>query len=130
LVNGGTHQVIVWQALEQDQTVLQLNSESLVKELSLLLIGVNVVAFILYQVVELLGLLIHRMVSLAQIQELRKLVAHGAHWQEVATECHTELIPWHMVICWQCCSVRCPPGPCWTSEVLGGIKSLMVLYAV
>jgi hypothetical protein len=50
-----------------------------VKELSLLLIGVNVVAFILYQVVELLGLLIHRMVSLAQIQELRKLAAHGAH---------------------------------------------------
>jgi hypothetical protein len=34
-----------------------------VKELSLLLIGVNVVAYVLYQVVELLAILIHKMVS-------------------------------------------------------------------
>jgi hypothetical protein len=47
--------------------VLQLNCRPLVKELGRLLIGVNVVAFELRQVVELLGVLINRMVTLAQI---------------------------------------------------------------
>jgi hypothetical protein len=47
--------------------VLQLNCGPLAKELGRLLIGVNVVAFELRQVVELLGVLINRMVTLAQI---------------------------------------------------------------
>jgi hypothetical protein len=59
--------------------VLQLNCEPRAKELSLLLIGVNVVASVLCLVVELLGVLINQIVPLAQIQELRKLAAHGAH---------------------------------------------------
>jgi hypothetical protein len=45
--------------------VLQLNCEPLAKELDLLLIGVNVVASVLCQVVELLGLLIDWVVPLA-----------------------------------------------------------------
>jgi hypothetical protein len=50
--------------------VLQLDCEPFVKKLGLLRIGVNVVTTVLCQVVELLGVLIHRMVLLAQIQEL------------------------------------------------------------
>jgi hypothetical protein len=49
---------------------MQLYSEPLAKELSLLLIGVNVVASILCQVVELLGILIDCVVPLSLIQEL------------------------------------------------------------
>jgi hypothetical protein len=49
---------------------MQLNCEPLVKELGLLLIGVNVVTTVLCQVVELLRVLIHRTIPLAQIQEL------------------------------------------------------------
>jgi hypothetical protein len=49
---------------------MQLNCEPLVKELGLLLIGVNVVTTVLCQVVELLRVLIHRKIPLAQIQEL------------------------------------------------------------
>jgi hypothetical protein len=51
----------------------------LVKGLGLLLISVNVVASVLCQVVELLGVLIHRMVPLEQIEELKKLAGHGAY---------------------------------------------------
>jgi hypothetical protein len=47
--------------------VLQLNCEPLAIELDLVLIGVNVVTPTLCQVVELLGVLIHRTVPLAQI---------------------------------------------------------------
>jgi hypothetical protein len=70
---------------------------------------------VLCQVVELLSVLIDRMVPLAQIQELRKLVVHCARLHVVTTEGNVELIPWYMVICGQCYSVRCRPGPNWTS---------------
>jgi hypothetical protein len=64
--------------LGENQAILQLNCEPFAKELSLHLISVNVVTPVLCQVVELLGVLIHIMVPLAQIQELTKLVVHGA----------------------------------------------------
>jgi hypothetical protein len=49
-----------------------------VKELALLLIGVNVVASTLCQVVELWGILLDCVVPLSQIHEIRKLVKHCA----------------------------------------------------
>jgi hypothetical protein len=49
---------------------MQLNCEPLTKELGLLLIHVNVVASVLCQIVELLGVVIHRTVPLVQVQEL------------------------------------------------------------
>jgi hypothetical protein len=47
-----------------------LYGEPLAEELSLFLISINVVASILCQVDELLGVLIDRVVSLSEIQEL------------------------------------------------------------
>jgi hypothetical protein len=58
--------------------ILQLNSEPLAKELSLLHIRINMVAPVLRQIVEFLNILIDRAASLAQIQKLRKLAAHSA----------------------------------------------------
>jgi hypothetical protein len=58
---------------------MQLNIERLEIELSLLSITVNMVITVLCQVVELLGVLIHRTVPLTQLQELNKLAAHSAH---------------------------------------------------
>jgi hypothetical protein len=49
----------------EDQAVLQLNCEPLAKELELLPVSVNVVASVLRQVVDLLGVLINRMVPLS-----------------------------------------------------------------
>jgi hypothetical protein len=50
--------LIVGWVRREKQMVLQLNCERLVKELSLLLIGVNVVDSVLCQVVELQSVLI------------------------------------------------------------------------
>jgi hypothetical protein len=76
-----------------------------VKEHGLLFISIDMVAPILHQVVELLGVLIDRMIPLAQIQKLSKLAVHYAHRQVVAMKGSAEHTPWHMVICWQCGSV-------------------------
>jgi hypothetical protein len=62
----------------KNEAVLQLNCEPLAIELNLLLVGVIVVTTVLCQVVELMGVLVDRMISLAQIQELRKLAANCA----------------------------------------------------
>jgi hypothetical protein len=91
--------------------VLQLVIEPFAIELDLLSISVNMVPIILCQVVKLLSVVIHRMVPLAQLQELDKLAVHSARWQVVTTECDTKLIPCHVVVCKQCCSKQHPPGP-------------------
>jgi hypothetical protein len=72
-------------------------------ELSLLSISFNMVPTVLWQVVKLLSVVIHRTVPLVQLQDLNKLVVHSACCQVVTTECNTELIPHHVVIYWQCC---------------------------
>jgi hypothetical protein len=58
--------------------ILQLNSEPLAKELSLLCISIHMVTLVLCQIVEFLNVLIDRMISLVQMQKLCKLVAHCA----------------------------------------------------
>jgi hypothetical protein len=63
----------------ENQTILQLNSEPLVKELGLLCIRINMVNSLLHQIIEFLNILVDRVVPLAQIQKLCKLVAHSAH---------------------------------------------------
>jgi hypothetical protein len=62
----------------ENQTILQLNSEPLMKELDLLCISINMVTPVLCQVVELLDVLIDRTVPLVQIQKLCKLAVHCA----------------------------------------------------
>jgi hypothetical protein len=58
--------------------ILQLNSEPLAKELSLLRITINMVNPVLCQIVEFLNILVDRAVPLTLIQKLRKLTAHSA----------------------------------------------------
>jgi hypothetical protein len=58
--------------------IMQLNSEPLPKELGHLFISINMVTPVLFQVVELLGVLIDSAVPLVQIQKLCKLIAHYA----------------------------------------------------
>jgi hypothetical protein len=48
----------------------------------------------------------------------------------VTTESGVKLAPWHMMVCWKCGGVRCPLGPCWTSELLSCIQSLLILCTV
>jgi hypothetical protein len=79
LVNSSTCQLIVWQVLGENQTILQQNSEPLAKKLSLLHISINMVSLVLRQIVEFLNILVDRAVPLEQIQKLRKLAAHSAH---------------------------------------------------
>jgi hypothetical protein len=62
----------------RESAIMQLNSEPLVKKLSLLCISINMVSPVLRQIVEFLDILVDRAASLAQIQKLRKLAAHSA----------------------------------------------------
>jgi hypothetical protein len=58
--------------------VLELYIEPYVIELDLLSIRVNMVPTVLCHVVKLLSVVIHRLVPLAQLQELNKLVVNSA----------------------------------------------------
>jgi hypothetical protein len=53
--------------MEENQTILQLNSEPLAKEFGLLCIGIHLVTPVLYQIIEFLNVHIDRSVSLVQI---------------------------------------------------------------
>jgi hypothetical protein len=53
----------------------------------------------------LFAVLIDSVVPLTRVKELSQVVVHEARGEEVAMEISAELIPWNMMISWQCDSV-------------------------
>jgi hypothetical protein len=80
------------------ETVAELSVEAPPEPVSLLFINVSMVACILTQVIESLGVLQHGTTSLSECQKLIKLAVHDAWWYVMPPECRLELSPLnHMV---------------------------------
>jgi hypothetical protein len=75
LVDGCTSQLVVRQARELHQALLQMDGESYTVQVGLLFIHVDVVCDILSQGVELPGVVIHCMVPLLKVLKLLQLAA-------------------------------------------------------
>jgi hypothetical protein len=79
LVNGCTCQLIVRQAREMHQALLQVDGEPCMVEVVLLIIYVDVICAILSQGVELPCVVKYTAVSLLKVQQLLQLVAEQTH---------------------------------------------------
>jgi hypothetical protein len=79
LVNGCTCQLVVRQAREMHQALLQMDGESCTVQVDLLFIRVDVVCAILSQGVELPRVVEYTMVPLLKVQELLQLAAEQTY---------------------------------------------------
>jgi hypothetical protein len=99
--------------VEQNQALLKLSTKSLLEQLCLLFISVNMMSTVLSQVVELLAILIDTVGPLLQVQKLLLLVVHETRWNVLKSG-----------------SVSSPPSSYRASKLLGGMHSLFVLCVV
>jgi hypothetical protein len=84
--------------------VAELSTEASPKLVPLLLIYVSMIACILTQVIEGLGILQHCMIPLSKCQKLIKLVVHDACRYVMPSEWCLEVSPFHHVVNW--CNTR------------------------
>jgi hypothetical protein len=79
LVNGCTCQLVVWQAREMHQALLQMDSEPYMEQVGLLFIRVDVVWLVLSKSVELPHVVEYIVVPLLKVQELLQLAVEQTH---------------------------------------------------
>jgi hypothetical protein len=100
------------------ETVTELSVEASPKPVSLLLISVSMVAFVLTQVIESLGVLQHGTTPLSECQKLIELAVHDACWYVMPSESRLELSRLNHVVGrvhGEEVVPPCPSGPtsCW-----------------
>jgi hypothetical protein len=99
--------------------VTELSVEAPPEPVSLLLISVSMVAYVLTQVIESLGVLQHGTTSLSECQKLVELAVHDAHWYVMPSECCLELSPLNHVVGSLHGEVMVPPCPSGPMKLLG-----------
>jgi hypothetical protein len=95
---------------------MDLSAEAPPESVPLLLISVSMVACILTQVIESLGVLQHGTTLLSECQKLIELAVHDACWYVIPPECCFELSPLNQV------SAGCMARR-WSHHVLAGPRS-------
>jgi hypothetical protein len=85
------------------------------------------IARVLTEIVESLGILENCTCPLSKSQELIQLPVHESFWNMVAPECSLELIPSDNLISWEHAKVVIPPKTCRTAKLLRG-KASFVLF--
>jgi hypothetical protein len=98
LINGCTCQLVVRQAREMHQALLQMDGEPCTVQVGLLFIRVNMVCAILSQGVELPRVVEYTVVPLLKVLELLQLDAEQTCRWVMCTEDSTEVIPCNMVV--------------------------------
>jgi hypothetical protein len=96
----------------------------------LLLVGVHLIRRVLYQMVELLGVVVYGSSSLLEVHELLVLLPHHACGDVVGAEGIAELSPRHLVIRGVSGGVVGPPCAGVTPQLLHGEEGLLHLGAV
>jgi hypothetical protein len=96
----------------------------------LLIISVHLVWRILCQVVEQLGVVMHRPSTLLYIHEFLVFLSHHACWNVVGTKSDVELGPRHLVVCGASGGVVGPPRAGVATQLLCGEEGLLHLHAV
>jgi hypothetical protein len=96
----------------------------------LLIIGVHLVRHIPCQVVEQLGVVMHRPSTLLYVHERMVFLSHHACWNVVGVERVAELSPRHLVVCEASGGVVGPPHAGVTTQLLCGEEGLLHFRAV
>jgi hypothetical protein len=103
---------------------VELSVEAPPEPISLLLISVSMVACVLTQIIESLGVLQHGTTSLSECQKLIELAVHDACQYMMPSECRLELFPLNHVVGWLQGKEMVPPCPIGPTKLLGGEKDL------
>jgi hypothetical protein len=130
LLNGGAHKLVQGAAPKQRQVLSKHRTEPLTEQHHLLLLGVDVVGAILWEVVKPLAVLVDTPRTLLQVQELLKLVSHQAPGYVVSMKGLAELSPRHLVAILKISEVACPPSTGGPMKLLGHIQTLLELGIV
>jgi hypothetical protein len=103
---------------------MELSTEASPEFVSLLLIGVSMVACVLTQVIESLGILQHCMASLSECQKFIELAIHYAYWYVMPSEFCLELSPLNHVVNRLHSEEMVPPCSSGPTKLLGGETDL------
>jgi hypothetical protein len=98
LVDGCTYQLVIRQAREMHQALLQMDGEPCMVQVDLLFIRVDMVCVILSQDVELPHVVEYTVVVLLMVQELLHLAMEQTCRYVMCTKASTEFISWNIVI--------------------------------
>jgi hypothetical protein len=104
--------------------VTELSTKAPLESVSLLLIGISMVACILTQVIESLGVLQHYTASLSECQKLIELAVHDACWYVMPSKCCLELSSLNHVVNRLHSEKMVPPCPCGSTKLLGSETDL------
>jgi hypothetical protein len=99
---------------------MELSVEAPPEPVSLLLISVSMVACVLTQVIESLGVLQHGTTSLSECQKLVELTVHDACWYMMPSECRLELFPLNHMVGRLHGEEMVPPCPSGSTKLLDG----------
>jgi hypothetical protein len=103
-------------------TVTELSTEASPESISLLLIGVSMVAYVLTQDIEGLGVLQHCTTSLSECQKLIELAIHDVCWYVMPSKSYLEISPLDHVVNWLHSEEMVPPCSSGPTKLLGGKK--------
>jgi hypothetical protein len=103
---------------------MELSTEAPPESISLLLIRVSMIACVLIQVIESLGVLQHCMTPLSECQKFIELAVHDAYWYVMPFECCLELPPLNHVVNRLHSEEMVPPCPRGPTKLLGGETDL------
>jgi hypothetical protein len=103
---------------------MELSAEAPPESVSLLLISVSMVACVLTQVIESLGVLQHGMTPLSECQKLIELAIHDACCYVMLSKCYFELSPLNHVVSRLHGEEMVPPCPSGPMKLLGGETDL------
>jgi hypothetical protein len=124
LRDGHVDQLIVVVGPDCVETVTELSIETSPEPVSLLLIGVSMVACVLTQVIESLGVLQHCTALLSECQKLIDLAVHDACWYVMPSESCFEFSPLYHVVSRLHGEEVVPPCPSGPTKLLGGETDL------
>jgi hypothetical protein len=103
---------------------MELSTEAPPEPVPLLLISVSMIACVLTQVIESLGVLQHYTTSLSECQKFIELAVHDACWYVMSSECCLELSPFNHVVHRLHSEEMIPPCPRRSTKLLGGEADL------
>jgi hypothetical protein len=106
------------------ETVTELSVEAPPEPVSLLLVRVSMVACVLTQVIESLGVLQHGTTPLSERQKLVELAVHDACWYVMPSKCRLELSPVNHVVDRLHGEEMVPPCPSGPTKLLSGETDL------
>jgi hypothetical protein len=124
LGDGQVDQLVVAVGRDCVEMVTELGVEAPPEPISLLFVGVSMVACVLTKVIESLGILQHGTTPLSERQKLIELAVHDACWYVMLSECRLELSPLNHVVGRLHGKKMVPPCPSGPTKLVGGETDL------